>query len=73
MSLSDFTAHSPYITFGAASVTVTGWGLHVSDVAVIVSSLAAVCGAVIQVLSYLERHRSRRGVEETTNADTEAH
>lgn len=73
MSLSDLTTNAPYITFTGAAGAVTGWGLHISDVAVIVSSFAALCGAVIQVLTYLERRRnSRRGVEET-NENGETH
>lgn len=72
MSIQNFAENAPFITYTSAAGAVTVWGLHISDVAVIVSSLAAVSGAVIQVLSYLERRRSRRGVEETTE-DGEAH
>lgn len=63
---------APLATYAAASTAITVWGLHLSDFAVIVSSLAAVCGAVIQVLSYLERQRERAGGEETSH-DGETH
>ena len=66
MTLDQLNTNAHYATYAATAVSVTGWGLHLSDVAVIVSSFAATCGAVIQVLSYLERRRSpARGVEET--------
>lgn len=45
----QFTAATAITT---ASVTTTGvfWGLHMSDVYMAVSCLAAICGVVIQVI-----------------------
>lgn len=60
-----------YVTYAASASTVTAWGLHINEVAVIVSSVAALSGAVIQVLSYLDRRAAvRRGV---TVAETYQH
>jgi hypothetical protein len=59
------------LTYTAAAGAATVWGLHLSDVAVMVSSLAAVCGASIQVMLYLDRRREgRRGVETKDNGET---
>lgn len=52
-------------TYAAAAGTATAWGLHLGDLGVMVSSLAAVCGAVIQVLNYLDTRRKRARGEET--------
>lgn len=55
-------------TYAGASGAITLWGLHLNELGVIVSSLAALCGAVIQVLTYLDRKRAserRKGDEET--------
>lgn len=63
--------HAPVATYTAAAISGTVWGLHMSDIAVMVSTLAAVCGAATQVLSYLDRRSPRRrGVE--TEDDGEA-
>lgn len=59
-----------YVTYASAASTATVWGLHLSEVAVMVSSLAAICGAVIQVLSYLDRRRSGRRAETDNNGET---
>lgn len=75
MSVSEaVTSNAHYVTYASAASAVTVWGLHISEIAVMVSSLAAVCGALIQVLSYLDRRRSdrQRGVTETeTNGETD--
>lgn len=83
MNLSEFTPAANYVTYTAAASTVTFWGLHISDVAVMVSSLAALCGAATQVAAYLERRerrhrrsfwRRRRGVKAAENyQDGETH
>lgn len=66
MSLPQNVAgNAHYATYLSATGAVTLWGLHLSELAVMVSSLAAVCGAVIQVLSYLDRHNARRRRKET--------
>lgn len=69
MTLDQVNTSAPYVTYASAAGAVTVWGLHVSDIAVIVSSIAAVSGAVIQVMSYLERRSGSRGTE--TNAETD--
>lgn len=64
MTLPQLGDNAHYVTYASAASTVTVWGLHLSEVAVMVSSLAAICGAVIQVLTYLDRRAaSRRGLE----------
>lgn len=60
MTLNEITQNANYVTYTAATGAVTFWGLHISDLAVMVSSLAAVCGAATQVLAYLDRRRARR-------------
>lgn len=65
--LSD-NAH--YVTYTSTAGAVTVWGLHLSELAVMVSSLAAICGAVIQVLSYLDRRRSARREETDDHGET---
>lgn len=65
MSLPQNVAgNAHYATYISATGAVTLWGLHLSELAVMVSSLAAVCGAVIQVLNYLD-HRAKRRRQET--------
>lgn len=64
MSLLPLPVNAHLATYPGAALAVTAWGLHLSDFAVIVSSMAAVCGAVTQILSYLERRReAARGVK----------
>ena len=67
MALSDLPTHvadnTHYVTYAASAGSLTLWGLHTSELAVMVSSFAALCGAVIQVLTYLDRRRSRRDKE----------
>lgn len=80
MNLDDITQNAHYVTYAAAASTATFSGLHISDIAVMVSSLAAVSGAAIQLLVYLERRgrqrrrwlsRVARGVSETkSDGDT---
>lgn len=73
MALSNtVTENAHLVTYTAAASAVTVWGLHISELAVMVSSLAATCGAVIQVLSYLDRRRaSRRDVETEHDGETD--
>lgn len=47
-----------YATYTATASTVVFWGLHISDIAVIVSSLASVSGVGLQI--FLAVHRLRR-------------
>lgn len=71
MNLADAADKAHYATYTGAAGAVTLWGLHINEVAVIVSSVAALSGAVIQVLSYLDRRAAvRRGV---TVAETYQH
>ena len=51
---------APLSTLTAASATFAGWGLHLSDVAVIISSLAAICGVSLQFLIYREQRITAR-------------
>lgn len=51
---------APAGTYTAAAASVAAWGLHISDVAVILSSLAAIGGVMFQGLIYLEQRRAGR-------------
>lgn len=51
-------SHAPTVTYAATGSAVVLWGLHASDIAVIMSSFASVCGVLLQV--YLAIHRIRR-------------
>lgn len=59
-----------YVTYTSAASAVTVWGLHANEIAVMVSTLAAVCGAAIQVVSYLDRRREDRRGPETDHGET---
>lgn len=49
-------------TYSSAASAGVFWGLHLSDLGVVVSSLAAVCGVVIQLMLYLNtRKETKRG------------
>lgn len=49
-------------TYSSAASAGVFWGLHLSDLGVIISSLAAVVGAVVQVMLYLNnRKETTRG------------
>lgn len=50
--------NSPAITLGAGATTAVFWGLHVSEICMILSTLATVCGLGLQV--FLAFHRIRR-------------
>lgn len=50
--------NSPVVTYTGAGVTVLFWGLHLSDVCMILSTLATLCGVALQVV--LALHRIRR-------------
>lgn len=63
MSLHNTVLNSPGVTYTGAASSLVFWGLHLSDIAVMVSAVAAICGAVIQVLSYLDRRAASRRVE----------
>jgi hypothetical protein len=66
----QLTDNAHYVTYASAAGTVTVWGLHLSELAVMVSSSAALCGAVIQVLTYLDRRRGRGGEETNNHGET---
>lgn len=46
------------ITYTATSATVLFWGLHISDIAVMISAFASICGVGLQF--YVVVHRIRR-------------
>lgn len=53
-------------TYSSATSAGVLWGLRVSDLGVVVSSLAAICSVVIQLLLYLNsRKETRRGHTKT--------
>lgn len=49
--------NAPTVTYTAAATTFTLWGLHISDIAVILSALATMCGVALQF--YVALHRIR--------------
>lgn len=46
------------VTYGGAATTAVFWGLHVSDICMIVSTLVTLCAFALQL--YLAMHRLRR-------------
>lgn len=50
--------NAPAITYTGAGASVVFWGLHVSDICMIVSTLATVCGVLLQI--FIALHRIRR-------------
>lgn len=48
---------APTVTFAGGTSAILFWGLHVSDIAVICSSLATILGVVLQF--YMVLHRMR--------------
>lgn len=50
---------APIATYFATTSAVILWGLHISDIGVIVSSIASVCGVGLQF--YLAFHKRRGG------------
>lgn len=52
------SSNAPAITYGGASAAVMFWGLHISDIAVILSAFASICGVFLQ--GYVAIHRIRR-------------
>ena len=52
--------HAPILTFGSASTTFLFWGLHVSEIGIIVSSLAAVCGVILQTYMVMRSVRNEK-------------
>lgn len=57
---------APAVTYGGASAAVMFWGLHLSDIAVIMSAFASVCGVGLQF--YVALHRIRR-LEKASDAN----
>lgn len=49
--------NSPALTYTAGASTVVFWGLHLSDIAVILSALATIFGVALQF--YVAMHRIR--------------
>jgi hypothetical protein len=48
---------APGVTYTAMGSTVVFWGLHISDIAVILSASATICGVALQF--YVALHRIR--------------
>ena len=51
---------APVLTFGGAGSSFFFWGLHISEVGVIVSSLAAVCGVLLQTYVVIRSVRNEK-------------
>jgi hypothetical protein len=70
--------NGPALTYSATGAAVLFWGLHVSDIAVMVSALASLLGVSLQF--YLAMHRigrleraSRVSKDRADVAETDAH
>lgn len=70
--------NAPTMTYAATGATVLFWGLHVSDIAVLISALASILGVTLQF--YLAMHRIRRlerasqaSLVRADTAETDAH
>lgn len=50
--------NAPAVTYSGAGAAVLFWGLHLSDIAVILSAFASICGVGLQF--YVALHRIRR-------------
>lgn len=64
---------SPVGTLSATATTFAFWGLHVSDIAVMLSALASVCGVGLQFYVTLRRLRKLEAdaKPETPNAPSD--
>jgi hypothetical protein len=51
---------APVLTFGGAGSSFLFWGLHISEVGVIVSSMAAVCGVLLQTYVVIRSVRNEK-------------
>lgn len=49
MSLHTNLDHASTVTYGSAATTGILWGLHISDIAIIISATAAVGGLLLQL------------------------
>lgn len=54
-----------FLTAGATASTFMFWGLHLSDIGVIVSSLASLCGVGLQFYVVIRRVRAEKRQQET--------
>lgn len=50
--------NAPSVTYTAGVTSIVFWGLHLSDIAVMLSAFASVCGVGLQF--YVALHRIRR-------------
>jgi hypothetical protein len=48
------------ITYAGAGGTIVFWGLHVSEIAAIISTFCAVCGLALQFYVALRRRRQQK-------------
>lgn len=62
--LSDPNTHATLATVSSGAATFLFWGLKVSDLGIMVSSLATVVGLIVQVCVFLETRRHNRTREE---------
>lgn len=53
------TNNAPAITYTGATSTLVFWGLHISDMAAIVSTLCAVAGVLLQIYVVFRRNRGK--------------
>jgi hypothetical protein len=69
--LTNPNTHAAAATMTGAASAATFWGLKVSDLGVMVSSLVAVCGLLIQIGLFIETRRHNRAREEDNARDTD--
>lgn len=70
--LTDPNTHAAAVTVTGAAASATFWGLKVSDLGVMVSSLVAVMGLCVQVFVFLETRRHNKAREEKRDASDDA-
>lgn len=59
--------NAPVLTYSGSTTALFFWGLHLSDIGVIVSSVASVCGVGLQFYVAISRARASRRQQETDN------
>lgn len=66
MTIDKLTDQAHLLTYGGSAGSIVIWGLHISEIAAIVSAFVAVCGLAIQVFIALAKLRyMKRNYEET--------
>jgi hypothetical protein len=59
-NLTKVAENAAGFTYSAAGSTIIIWGLHISEIAAIVSTICAVCGLSLQVYVVLIRRKANK-------------